>query len=100
MVGGMDAVLINDSTTSRGNTSDSQFLRQVFTKVVIQEISSRLYLSAGDFWTLDIEDATTFHSRSAAIDEARNLELQNVQLVLSRELKEWEITPIETSFRL
>ncbi len=93
----MDATQPTDSATIRGSMSDSQFLRQVLTKVVIQKIPTRLYLSAGDFWTLDIEHATTFVSRSAALQEATNLKLQNVQLVLSRELKEWEIIPVTTS---
>ena len=88
-----------DSAIFRGNKFDSQFLKQVLTKVVIQEIPTRLYLSAGDFWTLEIENATVFDSRSAAMEEASNLKLQNVQLVLKREIKEWEIIPIETSVR-
>jgi hypothetical protein len=87
------------SATFRGNKFDSQFLRQVLTKVVIQEIPSRLYLSEGNFWTLAIESATAFDSRSAALEKATNLKLQNVQLVLSREFKEWEIIPVETSVR-
>jgi hypothetical protein len=96
---GMKTTQITDSATFRGNEFDSQILRQVLTKVVIQEIPTRLYLSVGDFWTLDIEDATTFDSRSAALEEATNLKLQNVQLVLSRVTKEWEIIPVETRFR-
>jgi hypothetical protein len=66
---------------------------------VIQEIPTRLYLSVGDFWTLDIEDATVFDSSSAALEKATNLKLQNVQLVLSRVTKEWEIIRVETGIR-
>lgn len=88
-----------DSATFRGHDSETQILRQVVSKVVIQEILTRLYLSVGDFWTLDIENATVFDSRSAALEAATNLKLQNVQLVLSRVTKEWEIIPVETRIR-
>ena len=93
----MDTTQPADSTTVRGNKFESQFLRRLLTKVVIQEIPSRLYLSAGDFWTLDIENATAFDSHLSAREEAANLKLNNVQLVLSREIKEWEIIPIEST---
>jgi hypothetical protein len=98
-VNDMNATQLTDSATFRGNKHDTQILRQVLTKVVIQEIPTRLYLSVGDFWTLDIEDATIFDSSSAALEKATNLELQNVQLVLSRVTKEWEIIPVETRIR-
>lgn len=94
----MDTTQRTDSATIRGNKFDSHFLRQLLTKVVIQEIPTRLYLSAGDFWTLDIEGATTFDSRPAALEAVTTQKLQNVQLVLSRELKEWEIIPIAPRF--
>ena len=87
------------SALFRGNKSDTRILRQVLTKVVIQETLTRLYLSVGDFWTLDIENATVFDSSAAALEKATNLELQNVQLVLSRVTKEWEIIPFETRSR-
>ena len=96
----MNTTELTDSATFRGNTYDTQILRQVLTKVVIQEIPTRLYLSVGDFWTLDIENATTFDSRSAALEKATHLKLQNVQLVLSRVTKEWEIIPIKTNSRV
>jgi len=101
-VGGMKVIgmetsdALTESTIFRGVSSGSQFLRQVFTKVVIQEIPSRLYLSAGDFWTPDFRNATTFDSRSLAQEKATTLKLQNVQLVLNCETKEWGIIPIET----
>lgn len=95
----MNTTQLTDSAIFRGSKCDTQILRQVLTKVVIQEIATRLYLSVGDFWTLDIEDATVFDSRAAALAEARNLQLQDVQLVLSRVTKEWEIIPVESGIR-
>ena len=80
-----------DSAFFRENKFDSQFLRQVLTKVVIQEIPSGLYLSEGDFLTPDIENARPFDSCLAALGEATNLKLQSVQLVVNRELNEWGI---------
>ncbi len=97
---GMKTTLPADSAIFRGTSSDTQILRQVLTKVVIQEIPTRLYLSVGDFWTLEIEDATVFDSHSAALAQARNLKLENVQLVVSRVTKEWEIIPVEAGGRL
>lgn len=90
----MDTNELPISATSRGSKFDSQFLRRLITRVVIQDISSRLYLSEGDFWTLEIEAARSFDSRTAALAEATLLGLHNVQLVLSRDIKEWEIVPI------
>lgn len=65
---------------------DSEFLRQVLTKVVIQEKTSRLYLSQEHSWTQAFENATAFASRQAARGEIEKLQLQNVRLVLN-----WEI---------
>jgi len=87
------------SGTFREKNHDTQILRQVHTKVVIQEIPTRLYLSVGDFWAMDIENATVFDSPSAALEKTTNLDLQNVQLVLSRVTKEWEIISVETRIR-
>lgn len=91
----MNTVQLSDTAIFRGKKSEAQILRQVHTKVVIQEIPTRLYLSVGDFWTVDIEDATIFDSHSAALEKATDLQMQNVQLVLSRVTKEWEIIPVE-----
>jgi len=87
---------LSDSAIFRGKNFDSQMLRRVFTQVVIQEIPTRLYLSAGDFWAVDIENATRFDSPAAALEAATNLKLQNIQLVTSRVTKEWEIVPVPT----
>jgi hypothetical protein len=65
---------------------DSEFLRQVLTKVVIQEKTSRLYLSQEQSWTQDFENAVAFNSRQAARGEIAKLQLQNVDLVLN-----WDI---------
>ena len=95
----MNTTQLSDTAIFRGKKSEAQILRQVHTKVAIQEIPTRLYLSVGDFWTVDIEDATIFDSRSAALEKATDLQMQNVQLVLSRVTKEWEIIPLKTKIR-
>lgn len=95
----MHTTQLSDTAIFRGKKSEAQILRQVHTKVVIQEIPTRLYLSVGDFWTVDIEDATIFDSHSAALEKATDLQIQNVQLVLSRVTKEWEIIPVEARIR-
>lgn len=81
--------------TSRGTRVDTQFLSRHCVKVVIQEIPTRRFWGSGGVWILEIEKATTFDSRSAALEAASRQNLHNVQLVLSRELKEWEIIPID-----
>ncbi|MBP9901188.1 MAG: hypothetical protein IT579_23255 [Verrucomicrobia subdivision 3 bacterium] len=86
----------SDAVPFHGNRNDRQFLSFIATKVVIQEIATRHYLSVDNFWTLDIEGATSFTTRSAALEQATNLKLQDVQLVLNREVKEWEVFPIKS----
>lgn len=82
-----------------GSKFDTQFLRRHFTKVVIQETPTRRYWGNTGIWTSDVEKATSFRTCSAALEHATHLKLQNVQLVLTRELKECETIPIKTSFR-
>ncbi len=86
----------SDSAIFRGKNFDTQMVRRVFTQVVIQEIPTRLYLSAGDFWAVDIENAISFDSSSCALETATHLKLKNIQLVTSRVTKEWEIVPVPT----
>jgi hypothetical protein len=85
-----------DSAIFRGKCFDTQMVRRVFTQVVIQEIPTRLYLSDGDFWAVDIEDARSFDSSFCALEAATHLKLKNIQLVTSRVTKEWEIVPVPT----
>lgn len=60
---------------------------------MIQEIPTRRYWASDGGWTQDIEKAIAFDNKSAAIGAAQAQEFQNVHLVMSRELKEWEIIP-------
>ena len=83
--GGMD---ITDQLTDADELGGIKFYSQPFSQplnqIVIQEIPSRLCLSEGGFWTLDIEIARTFDSHAAALNETTHLNLQNVQAVLNR----------------
>ena len=88
------------AASSAGNKFDTQFLRKHFTKVVIQEMPTRRYWGSSGVWTFDIEKATIFRTCSAAHEEAMHLKLPNVQLVLIRELKEFEIIPLKASVRV
>ncbi len=84
---GMDTLdQLGDSGSTHEPQFESEFLRQILTKVVIQEQTSRLYLSQERLWTQDFENATAFDSRQAARWEIAKLKLQNVRLVLN-----WEI---------
>ena len=82
--------------TSRGTRINTQFLSRHCLKVVIQEVPTRRFWGSGGVWVLDIEKATTFDSRSAALEAASHQNLHHVQHVLSRELKEWELIPIDS----
>ncbi len=82
-----------------GIKCDTQFLRRHFLQVVIQEIATGRYWQRTGLWTYNRDMATAFQSCSAALEQATHLQLQNVQLVLTREIKECEVIPIKTSFR-
>jgi len=77
---------LGNSGPAQETQFDSEFLRQVLTKVVIQDKSTRLYLSQEQSWTQTFEKATAFTSRQAARGQIAKLQLQNVRLVLN-----WEI---------
>jgi hypothetical protein len=96
---GMDTAQPTLTAVSRGRRLDTQFLSQHCIKVVIQEIATRRFWGQGGFWLLELEQAITFDSRSAALEAASHHNLHNVQLVLSRELKEWEIIPVDSRNR-
>ena len=84
---GMDTLdQLGNSGFAHETQFDSEFLRQVLTKVVIQEKTSRLYLGQERSWTQAFDNAEAFNSRQAAREEIAKLKLQNVRLVLN-----WEI---------
>jgi hypothetical protein len=62
--------------------------RQPRKQVVIQKVSSRLYLGKGGVWTPDIEKAKTFNTGKAALEETTHLRLQDFQLVPNSKPKE------------
>ena len=78
---------------------NTQLLRRHFTKVVIQEMPTGRYWESNGVWTTDIDHATIFRTCTAALEQATHLKLQNVQLVMTREIKELEIIPVKTSVR-
>ena len=77
---------------------NTQFLRQHSTTVVIQEILTRCYWESSGVWTEDIERAAQFDTCSGTQEEAMHFKLSNVQLVLARELTEYEIIPLRATF--
>ena len=93
----IEHLIIPDQT--RGAIYDTHFLRQSSLSVIIQEIPTRRYWGKGGLWTSDMEAAVKFTSRSVALETATNQKLSNVQMVLSREFKECEFVPIETSIK-
>jgi hypothetical protein len=79
---------------------DTQFLKRHSTSVVIQEMPTGRYWKSTGVWTADIDKATTFRACSAALEQATHLKLQNVQLVLTREIIECEVIPIKTKHQV
>ena len=73
---------------------DTQFLSQSSTKVLIQMTATRRYLGTGGLWLEDIEQARTYRSGSAAMEEVGRLNLGKVQLVLVRNIKVCEVIPV------
>ena len=73
----------------------SKFLRRDSTKVVIQEIPTGRYWDSKGIWTSDFENATAFLSCYAALEQMDRYRLSNVQLILARELKEYQIIPLK-----
>jgi hypothetical protein len=98
-MGSMSLNQLGETNPKAGVKFDTQFLRRHFSKVVIQESPTGRFWQNSGIWTTDIEKATSFRACSAAFEEATHLKLQNVQLVLTREIKETEVIPIKTSVR-
>jgi len=66
---------------------------------MIQETSTGRYWQSSGIWTSNVDNATSFQSCSAALEQTAHLKFQNVQLVLTREITECEVIPLKTSFR-
>jgi hypothetical protein len=99
-MGSMSLNQFEKANSKAGVKFDTQFLRRHFSKVVIQETATRRFWQNSGIWTTDLEKATSFQTCSAALEQATHLKLQNVQLVLTREIKECEIIPLKTSVRV
>jgi hypothetical protein len=100
---GMRGMSLGQFGTPSANSEikfDTQLLRRRSSKVVIQETPTRRFWQRTGIWTSNIDKATSFQSCSAAMEQATNCKLQNVQLVLTREITECEIIPLKASFRV
>jgi hypothetical protein len=98
-MGSMSLNQLEKTNPKAGVKFDTQFLRRHFSKVVIQESPTGRFWQNSGVWTTDLEKATSFQTCSAALEQATHLKLQNVQLVLTREIKECEIIPLKASVR-
>lgn len=78
---------------------NTEFLRRHATTVVIQEIPTRRYWESIGVWTSDIDRAAQFDTCSGAVEQAMHFKLSNVQLVLAREITEYETIPLKATFR-
>lgn len=78
---------------------DTQYLRRRSTKVIIQEMATRRYLSEKGVWIPDIKQAMTFQSGSKAVEQVTKLKLSNVQLILTRDIRASEVIPMDSLLR-
>ena len=76
---------------------DTEVLRHQSTRVLIQQKGSHRYLSAGGVWAADIEQAASFRSGSAAVEQILKQKLEKVHLVLIREIRVSEVIPVNAS---
>jgi len=76
---------------------DTEMLRRQSTRVLIQQKGSQQYLSAGGGWSIDVVQAVSFRSGSAAVEQIVKRKLANVQLVLIRDIRVSEIIPVDPS---
>ncbi len=86
------------SAASKATELNTGFLRQHSTTVVIQEIPTGRYWEGSGIWTSDIERAAQFDTCSGALEQAMHSKLANVQLVLAREITEYETIPLKATF--
>lgn len=79
---------LETTQSSNGLKLDTQLLRRHVSKVLIQEAATRRYWQSAGIWTTDAARASSFASYSAALEEATRLKLQNLQVILTREITE------------
>ena len=72
-----------------GINDDTQFLRQNFTEVLLQDTASRRYWGNAGDWTTNMERAAGFCSSQAALELARQLKFSSVRLVMTRKSGAW-----------
>ena len=78
---------------------DTQYLRRRSTKVIIQEMATRRYLSEKDVWVAEIKLAATFQSGSKAVEHITKLKLSNVHLILTRDIRTSKIIQMDSLLR-
>jgi hypothetical protein len=87
---------LSQSALSANSTKgDTHFFSRTLPNVLLQEISTQRYLGNGGGWTTELAQARNFHTRSTAIEHALAQKLQNVQLVVTLEVKECHIMPLK-----
>jgi hypothetical protein len=90
----MKPTLSNPDAPASGASFDTEFLSRNSTKVVIQETATRRYLTAAGLWGNSLDQACTFRSGSAAMEQVKHRKLTQVRLVLTRDITFSEIIPV------
>jgi|GEM_PF-1797651 len=85
--------------TSTDGSYDTKALRHQSTRVLIQQQGSQRYLSADGGWGHDVEQAVSFRSGSAAVEQVVKRKLTKVQLVLIRDIRVSETIPVSACIR-
>jgi hypothetical protein len=66
-------------------------------KIMIQEIPTRRYYRTPGVWTGDIRKASDFRTSTAALETILKSNLNNVQLVSTRDFKRFQVFPLKRS---
>jgi len=96
---GMKLDYVKGSVANGTIKLNTDFLKRHSTTVVIQEVPTRRYWVGNGVWTSDIDQAAQFDTCSGAQEQAMHFKLANVQLVLAREITEYETIPLKATFR-
>ena len=93
----MKPTLSNHDAPASGPNFDTEFLRRHSTSVVIQESATRRYLTPAGLWSNSRDQACTFRSGSAAMEQVKQQKLTQVRLVLTRDITFSEVIPVPNS---
>ena len=95
----MKSMLPNPAASASAAGCRTEFLNRHSTKVLIQEVATRRFLTVAGVWTAQLELAMSFGSGSSATEHMIRNKLTNVRLVLTRAITDCETPPTNSPLR-